>query len=231
MVGADFPGSGKSFSCEHMQKRGHKVLFVCPTNKLASNYKDNGVTVNKFFGVGLTDESRLARFDASGYDTIVFDEIFNFNIKNLARVKKYCDEHPEQIIIATGDKDQLECIDLISNQKDYDEYSNFCINTIFPCSVTLKENRRLKSKQHRKLLQQIKRDIFDESISVKQTITKYFKMVDRLTTSFNIAYKNRTCHEVSLKVRSMLRKRESTMWEKASSAGRTRGWARSSRAG
>jgi superfamily II DNA or RNA helicase len=42
MVRADYPGSGKSFACKHMEKRGHKVLFVCPTNKLASNYKKKG---------------------------------------------------------------------------------------------------------------------------------------------------------------------------------------------
>ena len=208
MVRADFPGSGKSFACRHMEKRGHKVLFVCPTNKLASNYGEKGITINKFFGVGLTEESRLARFDASGYDTIVFEEIFFCNIKNLTRIKRYSDQHPEQIIIATGDTDQLECIDLLTNQRDYDEYSNMCINCIFPYSITLRENKRLKSKEHRKLLKQIKKDIFNENISVKDIINKYFKMVDKITTSFNIAYKNRTCHEVSMRVRSMLKKHD-----------------------
>jgi hypothetical protein len=64
-----------------MVKRGHNVLFVCPTNKLASSYKERGITINKFFGIGLTEESRLARFDHEPYDTIVFDEIFFANIK------------------------------------------------------------------------------------------------------------------------------------------------------
>ncbi len=206
MVRADYPGSGKSFACEHMEKRGHKVLFVCPTNKLASNYKDKGVTMNKFFGIGLTEETRHTPFDSSQYDTVVFDEIFFANIKNLSRIKRYCDEHPEKIIIATGDTDQLECIDLITNQKNYDEYCNFCINVIFPDSIKLKENKRLKSKEHQKLLKRIKKDIFNESLPVRDIIERYFKMVDKLTTSFNIAFKNKTCEDVSQKVRRMLGK-------------------------
>jgi hypothetical protein len=42
------------------------------------------------------------------YDTIVFDEIFFSSIRKLARIKRYCDEHPDKIVIATGDTSQLE---------------------------------------------------------------------------------------------------------------------------
>ena len=45
---ADLPGSGKSYACKSMERLGHKVLFVVPTNKLAQNNKDNGVTLNHF---------------------------------------------------------------------------------------------------------------------------------------------------------------------------------------
>ena len=38
-----------------METRGHKVLFECPTNKLANNYKEHGNTNNKFFCIGLTE--------------------------------------------------------------------------------------------------------------------------------------------------------------------------------
>ena len=102
MVRAKFPGCGKSFACEHMEKRGHKVLFVCPTNKLASNYGKNGITLNKFFGIGLTEESKHKRFNSSEYDTVVFDEIFFASIRNLTRIKRFCDENLDKIIIATG---------------------------------------------------------------------------------------------------------------------------------
>ena len=51
MVRAEYAGCGKSYACKEMEKLGYKVLFVCPTNKLAQNNKDNGVTLNKFFSV------------------------------------------------------------------------------------------------------------------------------------------------------------------------------------
>ena len=39
MVRADFGGCGKTYACKKMVERGHKVLFVCPANKLAQNNK------------------------------------------------------------------------------------------------------------------------------------------------------------------------------------------------
>ena len=54
----------------------------------------------------------MAKFDDSPFDTIVFDEIFFSCVRKLARIKRYCEERPEKIVIATGDTNQLECIDL-----------------------------------------------------------------------------------------------------------------------
>ena len=184
------------------------MLFVCPTNKLASNYKGKGITLNKFFGVGLTEDTKFKRFDCSAYDTVVFDEIFFASLRNLRRIKRYCDEHPEKIIIATGDTEQLESIDPVSNQKNYDDYSNFCVNLIFPHGIQLKENKRLKTERDKKRLAAIKKDVFDRSLTPKQAIQKHFSFTKQLTTKFNIAYKNKTCGEVNQRVRAMLRKRQ-----------------------
>jgi hypothetical protein len=86
MIRAKFPGSGKSYVCEHLAKLGNNVLFVCPTNRLAQKYKKHGVTTNKFFGIGFKkddeDESSIKteisvkHFDHSEYNIIVFDEIY-----------------------------------------------------------------------------------------------------------------------------------------------------------
>ena len=120
-----------------MVERGHKVLFVCPTNKLAQNNKPkkkryepeefikiNGITMHSFFGVGHQSNktSKKSKFDASDYGVIVFDEIYFANIRMLARIKAYCEANLDKIIIATGDTAQLECIDLISNNIEYDRY-------------------------------------------------------------------------------------------------------------
>lgn len=133
MVRAEFAGCGKSHACRAMEARGHKVLFVCPTNKLAQNNLENGVTLNIFFGVGMTDDAtaKMSKFDDSAYDVIVFDEIYFANVRMMAKIKRYSEQNPNKIILATGDTNQLETIDLVSDQIDYETYTDHCIDTIF----------------------------------------------------------------------------------------------------
>ena len=57
-----------------MTQLGHNVLVVCPTNNLAQ--EKNGITLNKFFSVGLTDDTKMLKFDSSPYDVIIFDELY-----------------------------------------------------------------------------------------------------------------------------------------------------------
>ena len=207
MIRAEFPGCGKSYCCEAMRSRGHKVLFVCPTNKLASDYGEHGCTVNRFFGIGLTEDSKMARFDDSDYDTIVFDEILLCCVRKLSRIKHYCESHPEKIVVATGDTSQLKCIEPITNQHDYHEYYNHCVDMIFATNLFFREIKRLKDKESKEKLMCFKRDIFDEDIPKEQTIRKYFPLVRTLKTTRNIAYRNSTCSWASQLVRSeILRK-------------------------
>ena len=201
MVRAEFGGSGKSYACEAMKERGHRVLFVCPTNLLATKYGEDGITINRFFGIGLSEENRAKCFDHSPYDVVVFDEIFFSSIRKLARIKRFCEEHPNKIVIATGDTNQLESIDLITNRHDYDEYFNRCIDLVFPSNIFLRENKRLKDPRQRETLKNFKADIFDETIPTITTLRKYFKIAKESNTIFNIAYKNSTCAEVSERVR------------------------------
>ena len=48
MVRAEYAGCGKSYAARYMNRLKYKVLFVCPTNKLAQNNGVNGVTINIF---------------------------------------------------------------------------------------------------------------------------------------------------------------------------------------
>ena len=146
MIRADLPGSGKSYACEKMKERGHNVLFVCPTNKLVQKYGVEGATINRFFSISVANtETKMAKFDDSKYDTVVFDEIYFSDIQKFARIKKYCDENPDKIIIATGDTSQLPPINELSNQFVYAKYADDCINQNFPFEIYLTGNKRLKS--------------------------------------------------------------------------------------
>ena len=51
------------------------------------------------------------------------------------QIKRYCSEHPEKIILATGDPAQLESIDCITNQHNYNEYYDRCVDLIFPINI------------------------------------------------------------------------------------------------
>jgi len=135
MIKTEYGGCGKSCACKSVESTGHKVLFVCPTNRLANNYKEHACTVNEFFGIGLTEGTNMAKFDDNGYDAIVFDEILFCSVRHLARIKRYCESNPDNIAIAAGDTNQLECIYRITNKHDYDAYYNKCVDMIFPARM------------------------------------------------------------------------------------------------
>ncbi|MFM7857176.1 MAG: hypothetical protein ACKO96_35970, partial [Flammeovirgaceae bacterium] len=103
---------------------------------------------------------------------------------NLARIKRYCESNPDKNVVATGDTDQLECIDCFTNHNNYGEYYNGCVDVIFPVGMFLKENKRLKSKKDKEPLKRFKQDIFDESIPVSQTIGKYFNTDKDINTKY-----------------------------------------------
>ena len=71
MAQADKAGCGTYYACKEMEKPRHKVLFVCPTDRLSHNNKENSVTLHKFFSVGTKNDEVIAKFDDSDYDVIV----------------------------------------------------------------------------------------------------------------------------------------------------------------
>jgi hypothetical protein len=53
----------------------------------------------------------------------VFDEIYCNDIQILNTIKKFIDNNKDNIIIATGDSEQLKPVNDITNQDiDYDDY-------------------------------------------------------------------------------------------------------------
>ena len=124
----------------------------------------------------------------------------------LAKIKRYSESNPSKIMLATGDTNQLETIDLVSNQIDYEIYTDHCINTIFPNDVMLHENKRLRTQADKETLRRFKDDIFNEDIPTSRTIKKYFKFATEVKTVNNIAYKNSTCEGFAQGVRSIFKK-------------------------
>ena len=124
------------------------------------------------------------------------------------RDRKFCIEHPDKIIIATGDTCQLDPINEYTNTKNYAEYADECINQIFTFEIYLEENKRLESEEDKVKLKNFKKEILDNDIDMNTTIKKYFRFTQDITKSLkNIAYKNDTCKEVSKHIRKKLNKK------------------------
>jgi hypothetical protein len=88
------------------------------------------MTVNKFFGISYGDE-RLGKFDYSGFDVIVFDEIIFHNVGKWALIWDFCKNNPDKIVVATGDTKQLKHPERVSNVMSFEKYANHCIDLIF----------------------------------------------------------------------------------------------------
>ena len=201
MIRAKFAGSGKSYICERMGEMGMNVLFVCPTNKLVQKYGKEAITVNKFFGISIGEE-RLEPMDYSGYDAVVFDEIYFNGLGVLNRIREFVEKNPELIIIGTGDGKQLKPVNELTNTQKHEVYMNSCVNQIFKYSIYLKECKRLKTKDDKEKLSNIYDDIFMNSVKPKELIERYFKYTKVISTNKNnIAYLNDTCREVSKEIR------------------------------
>ena len=101
--------------------------------------------------------------------------------KMLIRMHRYMQQHPEKRFLATGDIAQLEpvSIDYLNNVGDTRTYVEYCLNQMFPYDIFLNINKRLKTDEDREKLDDIMRDVFDESIPINTIINKYFKTVDK----------------------------------------------------
>ena len=201
MIRAEFAGSGKSSICKHLKTRNYRVLFVVHSNELGQQCGCEWTTINKFFGISFGDE-RLTKFDYSVYDVIVFDEIYFHNVGKWALIWDFCKNNPE-IIVATGDTNQLKNPERVSNVISFEKYADHCINLIFKNNIMLYECKRLKTEEDRHKLRDVKRMIF-EGTPFREIIDNYFKWTDKIEMyDNNIAYTNNTCKMVSSKIREM----------------------------
>ena len=84
------------------------------------------------------------------------------SIQKLHRIKQFCIDNPDKIIITTGDTSQLPPITDYTNTKIYADYADECINNIFQYEICLKENKRLKTQEDKDKLKQFKTELFNK---------------------------------------------------------------------
>ena len=104
----------------------------------------------------------------------------------LGHIKRYAESNPEKIILGTGDKDQLEPMGDMTNNKDLVSYMEHCIWTIFPNYIVLKEIKRLKKEEQKQQLMRLKQDLqhlneqLDKLEQSNTWFTKEFKKLGKM---------------------------------------------------
>lgn len=126
------------------------------------------------------------------------------NVGKLCLIWDFVRNNPNKIIVATGDTKQLKNPESLSNVFKFEEYANHCIDLIFENSIMLYECKRLKTEEDKLKLKDVKHLIFKTNTHYKEIIDKYFRWTSEIELcENNIAYTNRTCKEVSKKIREM----------------------------
>ena len=128
------------------------------------------ITTNTFFGVAVSEEAKMNKFDDSPYDVILFDEIYLNNLLFLRTIKEYSETHPENIILATGDPNQKKPVDVLSTEIEHKTYANHCISIIFPNQITLHVSKRITTEEGRNKFSRLQNDVLNEDIPLGKTI-------------------------------------------------------------
>ena len=165
IVLGDMPGVGKSTSVKLYDP---DCLFVTPFNKLSQENKRDGIesiTNNKLLGKHVIDTVNFEEYDVSKFKIICFDEIFLYSDNELKQIDKYIKKNPYIKFAATGDIDQLRDFRSYNNNIiDHEDYKKKCIDMIFKHQIILHENKRLKYREDKLKLRQLKKEIFSQKI-------------------------------------------------------------------
>ena len=208
IIRAKYPGSGKSFLGQHLNKMGYNVLFVVPHNRLSQEIEGKATTLNMFFSIPVHKGDDLPCFDHSDYNVIFFDEIFMSNIYIYNKIREFVKNNSDKIIIGAGDTKQLQPINDLTNTQPHDQYADQCIDKIFKYSMYLKISKRVSDDEQRKKLDDAYTDMWVKEMPVDKWVEKHARYTSEINPHhMNIAYTNIRCKSVSDEVRKKLGKK------------------------
>ena len=148
-------------------------------------------------------------------DVIVFDEIYMSNLFVLNKVRQFTLNHPEKIIMGTGDTKQLPPIQDLTKTQCHETYADNCIDVIFKHNIFLKVCKRVGGKdtpegeKGKEIMRQLYDDFWVINLPIEDIIKKYFRFSsDVMDGNENIAYTNIRCRMVANEVRRRMNKTE-----------------------
>ena len=177
------PGTGKSYIAEYFSKLGKNVCFVVPNNRQLQERKVNmeATTYNKFFSVAVDADEKLPPFDHSPFDVICFDDVLMVNRYMLNKARLFSLNHSdEKIIIGTGDVNQLQSVEELTNCQDHKTYIDNCMDVIFKNEIFLQVCKRVGGKGteegelNRKMMNDMYNDCWVHKLPVEEFALKAF---------------------------------------------------------
>ena len=210
MIRAKYAESGKSYIGKHVEKMGYKTLFIVPQNMLTQDIECEAVTLNVFFGIGIDKTNSLPKYDYSGFDAIVFDEIYMSSPFILNKIRQFTLKNPNKIIIGAGDVKQLPSIEPYTNCQNVEDYVDNCIDIIiFKHNIFLKTCKRAGGKDTEAGERNIYDDLWIKDMKISDWVAKHFKFTtDIMVSENNIAHTNIRCQALAHEVRKRLGKKD-----------------------
>ena len=204
MIRAKYAESGKCYVGKHLEKMGCKTLFIVPQNMLKQDIECEAVTLNVFFGIGIDKANSLPKYDYSGFDAIVFDEIYMSSPFILNKIRQFTLKNPNKIIIGAGDVKQLPSIEPYTNCQNVEDYVDNCIDIIFKYNKSVGGKDTEAGERNRKKLDEMIKDM-----KISDWVAKHFKFTtDIMVSENNIAYTNIRCQALANEVRKRLGKKD-----------------------
>ena len=198
------PGSGKSQCIKNYHKDNHKVLFIVPNNELALEIKKQGfdaMTAHSFFGINHNEQNTHKKYiSLIDYDTVCFEEVYQYKKSILKRVDMYINDHPNIKFVATGDNAQNKAIE---DDDDADKDNDYIINMIFNNQINLKISKRLSNEADKQKLNKLKDQIFNLDLDISNIMKEHFNIIyniNYITTKQNITYSNATAQYLAEKI-------------------------------
>lgn len=165
-----------------------ETLFVFPDNATILEMKQKCArefgctpqmkTAHKLLGIAFDEQLReLERGEASteGIQFVVLDEMYKYDMGILLRIRNFMRRNPQLKFIGAGDIFQLEPInDHFDNVGNRQLYRQRCIAKLFDKNeVYLQCSKRFESVDDERAIADIKRDLFEQRLSVAEVVRKY----------------------------------------------------------
>ena len=140
---------------------------------------------------------------------VLFDEIYMSSPYILNKIRVFCNENLNFIVIGSGDVKQLPSIEPFTSNQNGEEYVDNCIDIIFNYNIFLQICKRVGGKDTEEL-NEIYDDFWETYLDWKLWIETPFSYT-QMTSKNNIAYTvytNIRCQTVANEVRKRLNKKD-----------------------